>query len=253
MTAPDSQRIAKVLARSGLCSRREAERWIAAGRVAVDGEVLKSPAVNVPGTAIVTVDGKPIPERERARLWRYHKPKGISCLEAPAPGRKTLAEALPKGLPRVLAAGALDASAEGLMLLTNDGALKRHLELPARGWLRRYRVRAFGHADAAKLSALAKGVRIDGVDYGPIEATLEVQKESNCWLALALHEGRKREVRRLVEYLGLKPSRIIRVAYGPFQLGHLEEGASAEVTGKVMREQLGSEFAAKPAKRERRG
>lgn len=251
-SAPASERIAKRLARAGLCSRREAERWIEAGRVAVDGKVLTSPAVNVAGTAIVTVDGKPIPEPERARLWRYHKPRDVVCQAADARGRKTLAEALPPGMPRVIAAGALDPNAEGLMLLTNDGGLKRHLELPATGWVRRYRVRAFGKADAAKLAALAKGVRIGGVDYGPIEAALEVQKGSNCWLAIGLHEGRNRDVRRVVEHLGLSPSRIIRIAYGPFQLGNLEEGAVAEVTGKVMREQIGGEFAEKPKREKRR-
>jgi len=237
-TEKSGERIAKILARSGLCSRREAERWIEAGRVAVDGVVLKSPAVNVAETAIVTVDGKPIPEKEQARLWRYHKPKGVVCV-GEARGRKTLAEALPEGMPRVIAAGALDANAEGLMFLTNDGGLKRHLELPARGWVRRYRVRGFGKADAEKLKSLAKGARIAGTDYGPIEATLEVQKESNCWIAVALQEGKGRDVRSVVEYLGLSPSRIIRIAYGPFQLGHLPEGAAAEVTGKIIREQLG--------------
>ena len=244
------ERIAKRLARAGLCSRREAERWIAEGRVAVDGKVLTSPAVTVSETALITVDGKPVGEAERARLWRYNKPKGLVCAAQDARGRPTIFEKLPKELPRVMPAGSLDPNAEGLMLLTNDGGLKRHLELPATGWVRRYRARVFGPVDEAALAALAKGARIAGVAYGPIEAVLERRGKSNSWLVVALAEGKNREVRRVLEHLKLSVSRLIRIAYGPFQLGNLAEGEIAEVTGKVLREQTGGAFAA-PEKRQR--
>jgi 23S rRNA pseudouridine2605 synthase len=233
------QRIAKVLARAGLCSRRDAERWIAEGRVAVDGKVLTSPAINVAPESDIRVDGKPLPESERARLWRYHKPAGLVTTHRDEKGRATVFAALPKELPRLISIGRLDLNAEGLLLLTNDGALARRLELPATGWLRRYKVRVHGVVDPAPLAALEKGVTIDGIAYGSIRAQLERQQGSNAWLALSLREGKNREVRRVLEHLGYPVTRLIRLSYGPFQLGNLERGVVEEVPKKVLAEQLG--------------
>ena len=241
------ERIAKRLARAGLCSRREAERWIAEGRVAVDGVTLTSPAVTVTAASRIVVDGKEVGAPEPARLWRYHKPKGFLCTAHDPQGRPTVFENLPPGLPRLLTIGRLDMASEGLLLLTNDGELKRHLELPATGWIRRYRARVFGPVDEKKMAALKKGVTVAGVSYGPIEAKLERQTGANAWLTVSLAEGKNREVRRVLEHIGLKVNRLIRTAYGPFQLGNLPEGAVDEVSGKVLREQTGGKFA--PAKK----
>jgi 23S rRNA pseudouridine2605 synthase len=248
-SAPDEQpeRIAKVIARAGLCSRRDAERWIAEGRVAVDGEVLTSPAVTVTAGSDIRVDGKRLPEPGRVRLWRYHKPVGLVTTHRDERGRPTVFGALPAGLPRLISVGRLDLNSEGLLLLTNDGALARRLELPATGWVRRYRVRVHGTVDPARLATLASGVTVEGVTYGPIRAVLDRMQGSNAWLTLSLQEGRNREVRRVLNHLGLPVTRLIRVAYGPFQLGHLERGAIEEVPGKVLREQLGGPVA-KPAR-----
>jgi 23S rRNA pseudouridine2605 synthase len=234
-------RIAKVLARAGLCSRREAETWVAAGRVAVDGKVLTSPAFNVPPGAKITVDRKPLPQAEPTRLWRYHKPRGLLTTARDPQGRPTVFEKLPADMPRVVPVGRLDLGSEGLLLLTNDGGLKRRLELPATGWTRRYRVRVHGPVDPDKLAGLAKGITVDGVRYGPVRASLDRQQGSNAWLTIALTEGKNREVRRICEDLGWPVSRLIRTAYGPFQLGHLAPGAVDEVGPKVLREQLGVE------------
>ena len=234
------QRIAKLLARAGLCSRRDAERWIAEGRVAVNGEVLTTPAVLVGDNDDVRVDGKPLPEPERARLWRYHKPVGLVTTHRDEKGRPTVFDALPKELPRLISVGRLDLSSEGLLLLTNDGALARRLELPATGWVRRYKVRVHGEVDPERLAALANGIRIDGVAYGPIQAELERVQGSNAWIAMALTEGKNREVRRVLEQLGLQVTRLIRLSYGPFQLGSLERGSIAEVPRKALAEQLGT-------------
>jgi 23S rRNA pseudouridine2605 synthase len=240
-----AQRIAKVLARAGLCSRRDAERWIAAGRVAVNGEVLTSPAVVVGDNDEVRVDGKPVPQPERARLWRYHKPPGLVTTHRDEKGRPTVFAALPAGLPRLVSVGRLDLNSEGLLLLTNDGALARRLELPATGWLRRYRARVHGAVDPARLAALARGVTVDGVAYGPIRAALDRQQGANAWITLSLGEGRNREVRRVLEHLGYRVTRLIRLAYGPFQLGRLGRGMVEEVPGKVLAEQLGAPLPAK--------
>src|SRR5580700_9738137 len=213
------QRIAKVLARAGLCSRRDAERWIAEGRVAVDGTVLTSPAVNVTEASDIRVDGKPLPEPDRSRLWRYHKPTGLVTTHRDERGRATVFSALPKELPRLISIGRLDLNSEGLLLLTNDGALARTLELPSTGWIRRYRVRVHGSVVPAALAALAKGVTIDGVRYAPIEAGLDAKKGDNAWLTVSLREGRNREIRKVMAHLGLEVTRLIRIAYGPFQLG----------------------------------
>lgn len=238
-TIGQPERIAKIMARAGLCSRRDAERWIAAGRVAVDGAVLTSPAVTVTAENEVRVDGRPLPEAERARLWRYHKPAGLVTTHRDEKGRPTVFGALPADLPRLVSIGRLDLNSEGLLLLTNDGALARRLELPATLWVRRYKVRVHGFVDPARLAALARGTNVDGVAYGPIRAQLDRQQGSNAWITLSLQEGKNREVRRVLEHLGYPVTRLIRLAYGPFQLGHLAKGAIEEVPRKVLQEQLG--------------
>jgi len=249
-TPPDGERIAKVMARAGLCSRRDAERWIAEGRVAVNGETLTSPARTVtPGDEVV-VDGKALPVKEAARLWRYHKPQGLVVSHKDEKGRPTVFDALPKDLPRVVSIGRLDLNTEGLLLLTNDGGLARLLELPATGWVRRYRIRAFGKVDEAALKALADGISVDGVHYGPIEAKLDKVQGGNAWLTFALREGKNREVKKVCEHLGLKVNRLIRTAFGPFQLGELKRGTVEEVSAKVIAEQLGG---ARPQARSTKG
>jgi 23S rRNA pseudouridine2605 synthase len=234
-----SERIAKVIARAGICSRRDAEKLIAEGRVALNGDKIVSPALNVPADALITVDGKPIPGAAAAKLWRYHKPAGLVTSHRDPQGRPTVFEKLPRSMPRAISVGRLDINSEGLLLLTNDGALARQLELPSQGWVRRYRVRVFGAVTQAALDRLAKGVTIDGMRYEPATAQLERVKGSNAWLEISLKEGKNREVKRLMEYLGLKVSRLIRVSFGPFHLGHLPEGAADEIPGMVWREQLG--------------
>ncbi|MDX1576076.1 MAG: pseudouridine synthase, partial [Kiloniellales bacterium] len=225
MTGERGERVAKVIARAGLCSRREAERLIAEGRVAVDGVILESPAVTVGPENRVTVNGQALPAPAPSRLFRYHKPSGLVTTARDPQGRPTVFGALPEGLPRLMPVGRLDLTSEGLLLLTNDGALKRRLELPATGWTRRYRVRVFGRVEPERLAALAKGVRVSGIDYGPIAARLDSQQGANAWLTMALTEGKNREIRRVCEHLGLTVNRLIRIAYGPFQLGKLKPGA----------------------------
>jgi 23S rRNA pseudouridine2605 synthase len=242
------ERIAKRLARAGLCSRREAERWIEAGRVAVDGTVLTTPAVLVTAASWITVDGKPVAGPEKTRLWRYHKPRGVVTTERDPQGRPTIFAALPAAMPRVVKVGRLDLNSEGLMLLTNDGALARHLELPSTGWVRRYRVRVLGIVDPKRLEALANGITIAGIEYGAVEASLERQQGANAWILFALREGKNREVRRICEHLGWRVSRLIRLSYGPFQLGALERGEVEEVNGKVLREQVGEAFVGAPVR-----
>lgn len=236
---PAGDRVAKVIARAGLCSRRDAERMILAGRVAVNGRVIDSPALNVVDGDIVSVDGKPLGEPERVRVWRYHKPSGLMTTHRDPEGRPTVFEHLPEHLPRVISVGRLDMTSEGLLLLTNDGELARRLELPTTAWTRRYRVRAFGKIDQAKLDGLLHGITIDGVRYGRIEAKLEREQGDNCWLTMVLREGKNREIRKVLEHLGLVVNRLIRVSYGPFQLGELERGKVEEIPGKVLRDQLG--------------
>jgi 23S rRNA pseudouridine2605 synthase len=234
------ERIAKLLARAGVCSRRDAERWIAEGRVSVNGEVLTTPALTVGNNSEIRVDGKPLPAPDRPRLWRYHKPAGLVTTHRDEKGRPTVFDALPKELPRLISIGRLDLNSEGLLLLTNDGALSRRLELPSTGWIRRYKVRVHGEVEPARLAGLENGITIDGVSYGPIRASLEREQGSNAWIAMALREGRNREVRRVLEHLDLQVTRLIRLAYGPFQLGNLARGAVAEVPKKVLAEQLGN-------------
>ena len=239
MSGEAGERVAKRIARAGLCSRREAERWITAGRVCVDGQVLASPGVVVNSTSLVTIDGKPLPVAEGTRLWRYHKPPGLVTSHRDPDGRPTVFESLPDDIPRVISVGRLDIASEGLLLLTNDGALARRLEIPSTGWLRRYRVRAFGQLESARLEALSSGITVDGVSYGPITACLERRLGSNAWYSVALREGRNREIRRVMSHLGVTVNRIIRVAFGPFQLGRLPAAQVREVPRKVLNEQLG--------------
>ena len=243
------ERIAKLIARAGLCSRRDAEAWIEARRVAVDGIVLSSPALRVRPGQRITVDGKLLPAPEATRLFRYHKPKGVVTSARDPEGRATIYDTLPEGLPRLMPVGRLDISSEGLLLLTNDGALKRRLELPSTGWLRRYRARAFGEVDDRRLKALAQGVTIDGIAYGPIEARLDRTQGDNAWFTLSLREGKNREVRRVLEHVGLQVNRLIRMAYGPFQLGHLPKRTVEEVPPKVLREQVGAMVELTPHRR----
>jgi 23S rRNA pseudouridine2605 synthase len=246
-TPPSSfagDRLAKVIARAGLCSRRDAELWIKDGRVAVNGKVIRTPAFNVSTQDQVKVDGNPLASREGTRVWLYHKPAGLVVTEKDPEGRATIFTALEQqGLPRVVSVGRLDINTEGLLLLTNDGGLKRVLELPATGWLRRYRVRAFGTISQPQLDALKNGLEVDGQKYGPIEATLEREQGSNVWLVLALREGKNREVKNVLAALGLKVNRLIRVSFGPFQLGDLPIGAVEVVKARVLREQLGKRLA----------
>jgi len=243
-STPVSMRIAKAIAHAGLCSRRDAEAWIAAGRVAVNGKVLATPAyVLAPGDRI-TVDGSPLPEPQDTRLWRYHKPRGLVTSHKDPQGRRTVFEALPAALPRVVSVGRLDINTEGLLLLTTNGALARHLELPSTGWLRRYRVRAHGRVTQEVLDGLRRGVTIDGVHYGPVEARIDREQGANLWLTLSLREGKNREVKRLAEHLGLTVNRLIRVSFGPFALGDLAEGAVEEVKRRVLGDQLGPKLTA---------
>jgi 23S rRNA pseudouridine2605 synthase len=237
-------RIAKAMARAGLCSRREAERWIAEGRVSVNGEVLTSPARDVTARDRILVDGNELPAAEPPRLWRYHKRKGLVTTHADPQGRKTVFETLPEHLPRVVSVGRLDVNTEGLLLLTNDGALARHLELPATGWLRRYRVRAHGAITQGALDRLKDGVEVGGVRYGPVEATLDKVQGSNVWLTIGLREGKHREVRTILDHLGLTVNRLIRISFGPFQLRELEPGEVEPVKRRVLVDQLGQRMAA---------
>jgi 23S rRNA pseudouridine2605 synthase len=238
-----SERIAKVMSRAGLASRRDAEQWIVQGRVTVNGRLINSPALDVTANDVITVDGKPLPPRERTRLFLYHKPRGLMTTHADPEGRPTVFDNLPAGLPRLISVGRLDFNTEGLLLMTNDGGLARALELPETGWLRRYRVRAHGEVTQGQLDALKNGVEVDGVKYGPIDATLERDQGANVWLVFAIREGKNREVRNVMAHLGLEVNRLIRVSYGPFQLAELGEGKVEEVRTRVLREQLGAKIA----------
>jgi 23S rRNA pseudouridine2605 synthase len=238
------ERIAKVIARAGLASRRQAEAWIEGGRVSVNGQVIASPALNVTAKDIVAVDGQPLPPRERTRLFLYHKPRGLVTTHADPAGRPTIFAALSPDLPRLISVGRLDLDTEGLLLLTNDGGLARILELPATGWLRRYRVRAHGQVRQDQLDRLRGGVTIDGIRYGPIDAALDRVQGSNVWLTFAIREGKNREVKSVLGHLGLAVNRLIRVSFGPFQLGELPAGAIEEVRTRALRAQIGERAAA---------
>ena len=243
---PDAtgERIAKVIARAGLASRREAETWIAAGRVAVNGMIISSPALNVIRSDRIEVDGAPLRARERTRLFLYHKPRGLVTTHSDPEGRDTIFRALPKGLPRLISVGRLDINTEGLLLLTNDGGLARVLELPATGWLRRYRVRAHGRVQQQSLDRLRGGITLGGIHYGPIEATLDREQGANVWLTFGIREGKNREIRKVLESLGLRVNRLIRVAFGPFELGDLDDGAVKEIETADLQASLGERIVA---------
>ncbi len=236
--APKGDRIAKFLARAGVASRRDAERLLGEGRVLLNNVRVDHPATFVAPGDLVVVNGQVVDAPQRARLWRYHKPDGVMTTHKDPQGRPTVFEKMPPGMPRVVSVGRLDLNSEGLLLLTNDGGLARQLEMPANGWLRRYRVRVHGEVEPSALASLQRGLTLDGVRYAPIEAGLDSRKGSNAWLTISLHEGRNREIRRVMAHLNLAVTRLIRVAYGPFQLGSLARGDIAEVPPKVLRDQL---------------
>ena len=235
------ERLAKVLARAGLCSRRDAERWIEDGRVMVDGKKILTPALNVETHQAILVDGKPIPRADAARMWRYYKPAGLITTAKDPQGRPTVFEYLPDELPRVISVGRLDLNSEGLLLLTNDGELARHLEKPSEGWARCYRVRIRvrgSEVDEGELKSLSEGIRVDGVQYGPIKAELDTMKGSNAWITMELKEGKNREIRKIMEHLGYEVNRLLRVSFGPFQLGRLEKNEVEEIPQRVLRDHL---------------
>ena len=239
-------RLAKVMARHGLCSRRQAEQWIRDGRVRVNRELIRTPAFNVSDTDKVEVDGTAISEKKGTRVWLYHKPAGLVVTESDPEGRPTVFEEFARrGLPRVMSVGRLDINTEGLLMLTNDGGLKRTLELPATGWLRRYRVRAHGRVTQGQLDKLKFGITVEGVKYGPIDAKLEREQGSNVWLVVALSEGKNREIKKVLGALGLQVNRLIRTSFGPFQLGDIPVGAIDTVKARVLQDQLGRKLAKK--------
>ena len=244
--APRGDRIAKWLSRAGVASRRDVERLLAEGVIKLNGRTVSHPATFVSAGDVVQINGRVVDKPDRTRVWRYHKPEGLVTTHRDPEGRPTVFEKLKHQLPRVVSVGRLDLTSEGLLLLTNDGGLARQLELPSTGWLRRYRVRVFGVPNEGALKSLAHGVTVDGVRYGPIEAGVDARKGDNTWLTISLREGRNREVRRVMAHLGLSVSRLIRVAYGPFQLGTLERGGIEEIPARVLREQLPADAGAPP-------
>lgn len=244
---PPGDRIAKVIARAGAASRRGAEAMIAEGRVAVNGRRIDSPALNVTEIDRITVDGKPLAAPDQPRLWLYHKPTGLVTTARDEKGRETVFDRLPQEMPRVMSVGRLDLNSEGLLLLTNEGEIKRKLELPSTGWLRRYRVRLKGTPDDAALQPLRDGLTVEGERFQPMQATLDRQQGANAWVTIGLREGRNREIRRALGALGYDVNRLIRISYGPFQLGDLKAGAVEEVKPKILRDQLGLDREFKPA------
>lgn len=238
-------RIAKAIARAGICSRREAEQYIKNGRVKLNGKTLSSPAINISASDKILVDGKPLPAKEPTRLWRFHKKAGLVTTSKDEKGRDTIYSALPKDMPRTITIGRLDINTEGLLLLTNDGELARHLELPSTGWLRRYKVRAKGKFEAEKFEKIKQGITIDGIKYGKIETEFIREQGSNCWFAMGLREGKNREIKRITEHLGLTVNRLIRLSYGPFMLGDLNPGNVEEIKPHIVADQLGPELAQK--------
>lgn len=244
--APHAQmRIAKAIARAGVCSRREAETYIAAGRIKVNGKKITSPALNVTSSDKILVDGQPLPDQEPVKIWRYHKPKGLVTTAKDEKDRETIFSKLPDHLPRTITIGRLDINTEGLLLLTNDGELARHLELPKTGWLRRYKVRAKGSITQDKLNALKEGITIEGIKYGPIQAQLIKEQGSNCWFTMGLREGKNREIKRICEHLGLNVNRLIRLSFGPFMLGDLKAGEVEDIKPHILADQLGPELSEK--------
>jgi 23S rRNA pseudouridine2605 synthase len=236
---PKGDRIAKVLSRAGVASRREAERMIEAGRVRVNGEQILSPALNVTDADKISVDGKPVGQPEHERMWLYHKPTGLVTTDRDEKGRSTIYDDLPADMPRVMSIGRLDINSEGLLLLTNDGGIKRKLELPSTGWLRRYRARVNGRPSDENLEPLRRGITVDGDRFQPMEVSIDRQQGANAWLTIGLREGKNREIRRAMEAVGLSVNRLIRISYGPFQLGELKQGEVEEIRRKIVRDQLG--------------
>lgn len=237
-----AERLAKFMARCGVCSRRDAEEMIKQKRVTVNGEIVETPAFNVSGEEKILLDCENLPVIPKTRLWLYYKPVGLLTTHKDSANRATVFENLPQDMPRVISVGRLDLNSEGLLLLTNNGELSRQLELPQNAWSRRYKVRVHGYVDSKKLAKLAQGVEIDGVQYGSVQAQLESQNGTNSWILVTLSEGKNREVRKLMKFIGLEVARLIRLSYGPFQLGSLKKGEVREVPQKVLREQLGSKF-----------
>ena len=237
-----TMRLAKMIARSGVCYRREAEEMIKQGRVTVNGEIVDSPAINVYGNEKVLLDGEKLPQVQVTRVWLYHKPAGLVTSHKDEKNRPTVFDNLPPNMPRVISVGRLDLNSEGLLLLTNNGELSRQLELPSNGWARRYKVRVFGNVNPDRLQNLQRGVVVDGVEYGSIRAEIETKQGANTWLLVTLTEGKNREIRKVMKHLGLEVSRLIRLSYGPFQLGSIRRGEVKEVPQKVLREQLGAKF-----------
>jgi 23S rRNA pseudouridine2605 synthase len=235
----ETERIAKKLSRAGVCSRREAERWIAEGRIKVNNVILSTPATNVSEKDKILVDNIPLPKPSLSKIWRFHKPKGCLVTENDPKGRKTIFQILPKSLPRVISVGRLDYDSEGLLILTNDGEISRKLELPSTGWLRKYKVRVHGIVDKSALLKIKDGIKLDNFKTGPIEASLEIQKGTNAWILIGIREGKNREVRRIMDYLGYPVNRLIRLSYGPFQLGNLKTGEVSEINKNVIKNQLG--------------
>ena len=235
----ETERIAKKLSRAGVCSRREAERWIAEGRIKVNNVILSTPATNVSEKDNILVDNIPLPKPSLTKIWRFHKPKGCLVTENDPKGRKTIFQILPKSLPRVISVGRLDYDSEGLLLLTNDGAISRKLELPSTGWLRKYKVRVHGIVDKSALLKIKDGIKLDNFKTGPIEASLEIQKGTNAWILIGIREGKNREIRRIMDHLGYPVNRLIRLSYGPFQLGNLKSGEVLEINKNVIKNQLG--------------
>ena len=224
------ERISKRLSRVGICSRREAERWIAKGRITVDGVQISTPATLVSEGSLIIVDGKKIPEPEPTRLWRYHKPAGILSTNKDPTERPTVFDNLPKKLPRVMLVGRLDLNSEGLLLLTNDGTLARQIELPSTGWVRQYRIRVYGPLDENRLNSLERGITVNDITYGPIKAKLDKQRGDNSWVTISLQEGKNREIRKVMDHLGLKVNRLIRISFGPFKLGELNRNKVQEIS-----------------------
>lgn len=237
-----SERIAKFIARSGVCSRRDAEELVRQKRITVNGETVESPAFNVEGNEKILLDGEKLPVMDNTRLWLYYKPVGLITSHKDDKDRQTVFANLPVGMPRVISVGRLDLNSEGLLLLTNNGELSRKLELPENGWSRRYKIKVHGFLDKKKLASLEQGVVVDGVSYGSVKAEIETEKGTNAWLVVTLNEGKNREIRKLMKYIGLDVARLIRLSYGPFQLGSLRKGEVREVPQKVLKEQLGSKF-----------
>ncbi len=237
-----AERIAKFMARSGVCSRRDAEELIRQKRVTVNGEIVETPAFNVDGTEKILLDGEKLPRIDDTRLWLYYKPVGLLTTHKDTQDRQTVFANLPAGMPRVISVGRLDLNSEGLLLLTNNGELSRKLELPENGWSRRYKVKVHGFLDKKKLATLGQGVTVDGINYGPVKVEIETEKGTNAWLIVTLNEGKNREIRKLMKSVGLDVARLIRLSYGPFQLGSLKKGEVREVHQKVLREQLGNKF-----------